>query len=55
MESLIYFIDHDFMTHQYGRMRQIVLNQAHCYARRLLGVLQAIVATEQGVVSLGET
>jgi hypothetical protein len=39
----------------HGRIRRIVLNQAHCYARRLLGALQALVGTEQVAVSLGET
>lgn len=38
-----------------GRIRRIVLNQAHCYARRLLMALQALVGPEQVVVSLGET
>ncbi len=38
-----------------GRIHRIVLNQAHCYARRLLTALQALVAPEQVVVSLGET
>lgn len=38
-----------------GRIRRIVLNQAHCYARRLLGALQALVSAEHVAVSLGET
>ena len=38
-----------------GHIRQIVLNQAHCYARRFLGALQALVGAEQVAVSLGET
>ncbi len=38
-----------------GRICQIVLNQAHCYARRLHDALQALVAPVQVVVSLGET
>ncbi len=38
-----------------GRIRRIVLNQAHCYARRLLVALQALVASEHVAVSLGET
>ncbi len=38
-----------------GRIRRIVLNQAHCYARRLLGALQALVGAEHVAVSLGET
>lgn len=38
-----------------GRIRRIVLNQAHCYARRLLVALQALVDTEQVVVCLGKT
>jgi hypothetical protein len=38
-----------------GRIRRIVLNQAHCYARRLLGALQALVGTQHVAVSLGET
>ena len=36
-----------------GRLRRIVLNQAHCYARRLRSALQALVGTEQVAVSLG--
>jgi hypothetical protein len=38
-----------------GRICGIVLNQAHCYARRLLLALQALVGVEQVVVRLGET
>jgi hypothetical protein len=38
-----------------GHIHQIVLNQAHCYARRFLGALQALVGAEQVAVSLGET
>lgn len=38
-----------------GRIARIVLNQAHCYARRVLGALQALVASEHVAVSLGET
>jgi hypothetical protein len=38
-----------------GRIGRIVLNQAHCYARRLLEALQVLVGAEQVVVSLGET
>jgi hypothetical protein len=38
-----------------GRIRHIVLNQAHCYARRLRGALQALIGTEYVAVSLGET
>ncbi len=38
-----------------GRICRIVLNQAHCYARRLLVALQALVASEHVAVSLGET
>jgi hypothetical protein len=38
-----------------GRIRRIVLNQAHCYAHRLLGALQALVGTQHVAVSLGET
>ncbi len=38
-----------------GRIQGIVLNQAHCYARRLLGALQALVGAEHVTVSLGET
>jgi hypothetical protein len=38
-----------------GRICRIVLNQAHCYARRVLVALQALVGPEQVVVSLGET
>jgi Transposase DDE domain group 1 len=38
-----------------GHIRRIVLNQAHCYARRLLGALQALVGAKHVTVSLGET
>jgi hypothetical protein len=38
-----------------GRICQIVLNQAHCYAHRLCAALQALVAPQQVAVSLGET
>ena len=38
-----------------GHIRRIVLNQAHCYARRLLGALQALVGAEHVAISLGET
>ncbi len=38
-----------------GCIRRIVLNQAHCYARRLLRALQALLGTQQVAVSLGET
>ena len=38
-----------------GRIWQIVLNQAHCYARRLLVALQTLVASEHVAISLGET
>ncbi len=38
-----------------GRICRIVLNQAHCYARRVLVALQSLVASEQVDVSLGET
>lgn len=38
-----------------GRIRRIVLNQAHCYARRLVGALQALVGVEHVTVTLGET
>ena len=38
-----------------GHIRQIVLNQAHCYARRLCAALQALVGVEHVAVSLGET
>ena len=38
-----------------GGICQIVLNQAHCYARRLLVALQLLVESEQVAVSLGET
>jgi hypothetical protein len=38
-----------------GRIVQIVLNQAHYYARRFAGALQALVAPAHIAVSLGET
>ena len=38
-----------------GQIVQIVLNQAHYYARRLAGALQALVAPAHIAVSLGET
>jgi hypothetical protein len=38
-----------------GRIVRIVLNQAHCYARRLRGALQTLVGAEHIAVSLGET
>ncbi len=38
-----------------GRVRRIVLNQAHYYARRLLVALQALLGVEHVTVSLGET
>jgi hypothetical protein len=38
-----------------GRICRIVLNQAHCYARRLRVALQALVGSAQVAVSLGET
>ncbi len=38
-----------------GRIRRIVLNQAHCYARCILVALQTLVGVEQVAVSLGET
>lgn len=38
-----------------GRIVRIVLNQAHCYARRFLGALQALVGAEHVAVTLGET
>ncbi len=38
-----------------GRISRIVLNQAHCYARRLLVALQTLVASEHVAISLGET
>ncbi len=39
---------------QAGCVRRIVLNQAHCYARRLLAALQSLVRLEHVVLSLGE-
>ncbi len=38
-----------------GRVCCIVLNQAHCYARRLVLALQFLVGTEHVPVILGET
>ncbi len=38
-----------------GRIRRIVLNQTHCYARRLLVALQALVGAQHVAVILGET
>jgi hypothetical protein len=38
-----------------GRISRIVLNQAHCDARRVLVALQALLAVEHVAVSLGET
>jgi len=38
-----------------GRIRRIVLNQTHCYARHLLVALQALVGSEHVAVTLGET
>ena len=38
-----------------GCIRRIVLNPAHCYARKLLAALQSLVGVEHVVVSLGET
>jgi hypothetical protein len=38
-----------------GRISRIVLNQAHCYARRVLRALQALLAMEHVAVCLGET
>jgi len=38
-----------------GRIRRIVLNQTHCYARRLLVALQALVGSAHVAISLGET
>ncbi len=38
-----------------GRIQRIVLNQAHCYARRFLRALQALVGAEHVAVILGET
>ena len=38
-----------------GHIDRIVLNQAHCYARRLLSALQSLVGPAQVAVSLGET
>ncbi len=38
-----------------GQIVQIVLNQAHQYAHRLAGALQALVAPAHVAVSLGET
>jgi hypothetical protein len=38
-----------------GRIGRIVLNQAHCYARRVLAALQSLVGSEHVVITLGET
>jgi hypothetical protein len=38
-----------------GRIRRIVLNQAHCYAQKLLSAFQTLVGVEHVAVSLGET
>jgi hypothetical protein len=38
-----------------GHLRRIVLNQAHYYARRLQGALQALVGPEHVAIILGET
>ena len=38
-----------------GCIRRIVLNQAHCYARRVIGALQALIGAEHVAVCLGET
>ena len=38
-----------------GHIRRIVLNQAHCYARRLRSALQALVGAEHVAISLDET
>ena len=38
-----------------GRIRRIVSNQAHYYARRVLVALQALLAVEHVAVSVGET
>jgi hypothetical protein len=38
-----------------GRICRIVLNQAHCYARRVLVALQALLAVQDVAVRLGET
>jgi len=38
-----------------GQVVRIVLNQAHCYARKLIGALQALLRPTHLVVSLGET
>ncbi len=38
-----------------GRICRIVLNQAHCHARRILLALQSLVGPQGVVVSLGET
>jgi len=38
-----------------GRVCRIVLNQSHCYARRLVLALQLLVGAEHVPVILGET
>jgi hypothetical protein len=38
-----------------GRICRIVLNHAHCYAHRFCRAFQALVATQQVALSLGET
>ena len=38
-----------------GRICRIILNQAHCYAHRVLVALQALVGSEHVAVCLGET
>jgi hypothetical protein len=38
-----------------GRIQRIVLNQAHCYARRFLVAFQALVEVDHVALSLGET
>ena len=38
-----------------GRIGRIVLNQAHCHARRVLAALQSLVGSEHIVITLGET
>jgi hypothetical protein len=38
-----------------GRVCHIVLNQAHCFAHRLIAVLQSLVGPGHVVISLGET
>ncbi len=38
-----------------GRICRIVLNQAHCLARRLVAALQSLSGPEHVAISLGET